>query len=141
VRLVIREGCVGETVAALEAAEAWAHAELPEIQQVLAKIRRDELQHAELAWQFVRWALATGDVTVRAAVEQEFAAVAAESYSVAGDAESFNTLPFGLVPPRLRAQLRIAAIRDIVLPCGAAVLRAARLPREQALTAPAGQQG
>jgi len=90
---------------------------------VLAKIRVDELQHAELAWQFVHWALATGDAQVREAVAQEFAAVAAETHTFGAEAESFDTLPFGLVPARLRAELRAAAIRDIVLPCGAAVLR------------------
>jgi hypothetical protein len=125
VRLTIREGCVGETVAALEAAEAWAYASVPAVKAALGKIRVDELQHAELAWQFVRWAIATGGDTVRDAAAEEFAAVAAEA-SAHGVSESskFDTLPFGLVSPALRVTLRAAALRDVVLPCAAAVLRA-----------------
>jgi hypothetical protein len=41
-------------------------------------------------------------------------------HSVTPEVEHFDTLPFGLLPARLRSQLRIAAVRDIVLPCGAA---------------------
>src|SRR5262249_54305642 len=40
-RLAIREGCVGETVAALEAGEAGAAAQDPVIRSVLAKIASD----------------------------------------------------------------------------------------------------
>jgi len=124
VRLTIREGCVGETVAALEAAEAWAYASVPAVKTVLAKIRVDELQHAELAWQFVRWAIATGGDAVRDAAAEEFAAVAAEvSASTVNERHAFDTLPFGLVSSTLRVTLRAAAIRDVVLPCAAAILR------------------
>ena len=57
---VIREGCIGETVAAVEAAEALEHAVDPMVRDALARIAKDELRHADLAWQFVRWALDRG---------------------------------------------------------------------------------
>jgi hypothetical protein len=41
----IEEGCIGETVAALEAAEALAHCADPEARRVL-EISRDETEHA-----------------------------------------------------------------------------------------------
>ena len=58
VDLVIAEGCFGETSAALEALEAAASASDPVIRAAYARIAADEQRHAELAFQFVRWALA-----------------------------------------------------------------------------------
>ena len=55
----IAEGCIGETVAALEVAEALAHCEEAKVREVLERISIEESRHAELAWQFVAWALAT----------------------------------------------------------------------------------
>lgn len=52
------EGCIAETVAAVEAAEALECAEDPAVRSVLARIAEDEGRHAELAFRFVRWALA-----------------------------------------------------------------------------------
>lgn len=57
VDLVIAEGCVGETSAALEALEAAEAASDPTLRAVYARIARDEQHHAELAFRFVRWAL------------------------------------------------------------------------------------
>lgn len=52
-----REGCVGETVAAVLAAEAGAGATDPVVRDVLTKIHRDESRHAILAWRTVQWML------------------------------------------------------------------------------------
>jgi hypothetical protein len=57
VDLVIAEGCFGETSAALEALESADSASDPVIRSAYAQIARDEQRHAELAFQFVRWAL------------------------------------------------------------------------------------
>lgn len=62
------EGCVWETVAALEAQVAAAACRLPAVQEALAAIAADEANHAELAWDIVRWAVETGGPEVRAAV-------------------------------------------------------------------------
>ena len=65
VDLVLVEGCVGETVAALTALEC-ADAECdPAIRAVYARIARDEQSHAELAFGFVRWALERDPAGVR----------------------------------------------------------------------------
>ncbi|HEY3254250.1 MAG TPA: ferritin-like domain-containing protein [Polyangiaceae bacterium] len=58
IQLVLSEGCIGETVAALEAQAGAASATDPVIRGVLARIARDEQAHAELAFRFMRWALA-----------------------------------------------------------------------------------
>jgi hypothetical protein len=56
VRLVVVEGCIGETVAALEAREAAAHAMDPVVRAALERIADDEAGHAALAWRTLRWA-------------------------------------------------------------------------------------
>jgi hypothetical protein len=48
------DGCVGETVAAIEAAREAEVAE-PVLANVLTKIAADEARHAALAWQIVAW--------------------------------------------------------------------------------------
>jgi hypothetical protein len=70
VELVIAEGCFGETVAALEAREAADAAADPVIRAAYTQIARDEQRHAELAFQFIRWALEQN----RAAVSDRIAA-------------------------------------------------------------------
>jgi hypothetical protein len=62
------EGCIGETVAAVQAQEQLARAADPAVCAVLAVIAEDEAGHAELAWRTVAWALRGGGAPVRAAV-------------------------------------------------------------------------
>jgi hypothetical protein len=69
----VHEGCIGETLAALQAAVAAGRAEDPIVRSVLERIAEDETRHAALAWRFVRWAIGRGNPDVRAAVERAFA--------------------------------------------------------------------
>lgn len=55
----VEEGCVGETLAALEAAEAAKRATDPAVRAALEAIALDEERHAQLAWSFWGWALRT----------------------------------------------------------------------------------
>jgi len=64
-RLVIEEGCFGETGGALEAQRAADEASDPVIQAAYAQIARDETRHAELAFRFVGWALKQDYPTTR----------------------------------------------------------------------------
>jgi hypothetical protein len=57
VSLVLLEGCIGETSAALDALESAESAADPVIRNAYARIAADEQRHAELAFRFVRWAL------------------------------------------------------------------------------------
>ena len=63
-----REGCVWETVAALQAQVEAVQAAHPALQAWLQPIADDEGRHAELAWDIVRWAVDVGGAPVRAAV-------------------------------------------------------------------------
>ncbi|MBU0553311.1 hypothetical protein KKB55_22980 [Myxococcota bacterium] len=73
-RAAVIEGCVGETLSALEAAEAAALATDPEAKAALELITEDETRHAELSWRVVRWALSLGDPQTRAAAIEGFEA-------------------------------------------------------------------
>ncbi len=57
VDLVLAEGCIGETQAALTAVEAADAARDPVIRAAYARIAVDEQNHAALAFRFIRWAL------------------------------------------------------------------------------------
>jgi hypothetical protein len=54
----VREGCIGETLAALEFATLADACDDPGLAASLRMIASDEARHAALAWQFVQWALA-----------------------------------------------------------------------------------
>ncbi len=69
----VLEGCVGETVATVQALDALVHATDPAVREVLEVTVADETRHAELAWRFVAWAIDQGGAPVRAAVQEAFA--------------------------------------------------------------------
>jgi len=122
----IREGCVGETVAAIEAREAAEHATDPALRELLLVISEDETRHAQLAYRFVQWALTTGGPELERAVEREFAALAAEAQTTrsALTAAEQQLLLHGVVPDALRAAIRGQAIAEVILPCSRALFRA-----------------
>jgi hypothetical protein len=51
----VREGCIGETRAALDAKWAAAQCRDPVVRGVLERIASDELRHAALAWRVAAW--------------------------------------------------------------------------------------
>ena len=68
VETAIAEACIGETLAAVEAAEAAAHATDPSVRRVLLAIARDEKRHAELGWRFLSWVLDVAPASARPAL-------------------------------------------------------------------------
>jgi hypothetical protein len=129
VRLVVREGCVGETVAAVEAAEAEARAGDPVVRRVLGAIASDESEHAELAWRFVAWALEAFGDEARGVVAEELSLVKAELATPHVERRTPRDealLDSGVVSSHLRASMRRAALARAVVPClEALVLRRA----------------
>jgi hypothetical protein len=119
--LTIREGCVGETIAAAEAAEAALCATDPEIRSLWQKIAEDETRHAELAWRYVRWALATGTPELRDAVGAEFDALLADATTDADDA-NIGLAEHGILCDRDRRQIRSEVLKRVVAPCAKLVV-------------------
>lgn len=146
VRLTIREGCVGETIAALEAAEAAAQCSEPHIKTSLVTIEADELRHAELAWRFVQWALAqdanvssTNDLTTVVAEEFQAALAAAGVDDVATSPvnEALATR-YGVLSDSARRAIRRAALASVIAPCATALLAGSRSARLAGLGAALG---
>lgn len=136
VRLALREGCIGETAAALEAREAALRAESPDLARVLHAIADDESRHAELAFRFLGWALEQSPEPVRAVLERELALRApARPVDTESDVE-LDLEAYGIVSGPLRGELQVTAFRQITLPCVQALLRrgAAKSAENQALS-------
>ena len=123
---VIREGCIGETVAAVEAAEALEQAVDPAVRRALARITDDELRHADLAWQFVRWALESGGDGLRAIAARAFESAREGRVAVAPSAETSGSddamLAGGILPEAWKRQVRATTIERVVLVCARALL-------------------
>jgi hypothetical protein len=123
----IREGCIGETVAAIEAAEAREHAADGTLREVLRKIADDETRHAVLAWRFVRWAIDQGGEELRKTAARTFAAVRAEALSSEPSSSLSESdrslLDGGIVPEAMRRAIRARAVTQVILPCAEKLLR------------------
>jgi hypothetical protein len=123
----VLEGCIGETLAALEAAEALRHCEDPEAQLVLERIAAEETRHAELAWQFVAWALNTASeqtaAELRRRVRELFAReLAAERGGDAIGGFDRQLARHGVLSLPVRQALRRRALCEVVEPCAQALL-------------------
>jgi hypothetical protein len=124
-RVTFLEGCIGETNAALEAAEALTMATDGEVQQTLARIASDERRHAELAWRFLAWAIeqdSEGEVldVVQSELRRILAEPAAlsESTSNCTMADDSELLwGHGIMSTERRRELQQASLREVVLPC------------------------
>jgi len=114
--LTFREGCVGETVAALEAREALDDATNPEVRAALGRIAIDEQRHAELAWRFVSWALARSAL-MRPLLDRELSRLEVELFSPAAAAGEAECPEHGVLSERRRQLLRRTAVAEVVLPC------------------------
>lgn len=123
-----REGCVGETVVALLAAEALAVTEDPAVRDVLAVVAADEARHAELAWRAVRWMVEVGGDRVRDAVAAVFDDVARDGVrppDVTFGADDRVLAAHGRIRAEAMRAMVDRALAEVVLPCGRAVSRLA----------------
>jgi hypothetical protein len=121
------EGCIGETLGALEAAIASTMATSPNIKATLERIADDEGRHAELAWLFVRWALSVGGSSIRErlarAVERAAEAAATFRPRAESDVEALNE--HGILSDGQRDALKARGLLDVVVPAARGILGAA----------------
>ncbi|MBK6515530.1 MAG: ferritin-like domain-containing protein [Polyangiaceae bacterium] len=121
VRLAIREGCVGETAAALVVREGAERCADPALARVLDGIAEDELEHAELAWATVAWALSIGGDQVRAVVASELRSLARGPVAARREEPLAR---FGVLSDERFFELRAEAIERLVAPLLRDILRA-----------------
>jgi len=122
----VREGCVGETIAAAVAGEQLSVTEDGAARRALERITRDEEAHAELAWRFVRWAIDAGGEPVRAAVSRVFAEVLAPKHPRASIVtEALDVRAWHRHGRLTRAELehvKKVVTREVIAPCAQALL-------------------
>jgi hypothetical protein len=127
-KLVLREGCLGETVASLEALAAAEVATDPAVKQALTRIAKDELSHAELAFEFLRWALTLSTAEARHEIACEAAQQLADFESNARHGERTHTddrlAAHGLIAGDALRAIHLAAVRDVTRPLLAALFDA-----------------
>ena len=117
----VREGCIGETRAALEAKWAAESCRDPVVRAVLEGIARDETAHAELAWRVAVWMIGQRPELL-GAVERIFGEATVPPAD--DDARLDNGAVFGVLSnDELKACWK-DAWNEIITPCARAVLRA-----------------
>jgi len=116
------EGCIGETVAALEAREAADSATDPVVCAVLATVAGEEGRHALLAYEFVKWALPR----CPAGFGERLAALLDAERSLAEKQRAARLAPspverelvrHGILSEARRRELRCEVLREVVEPC------------------------
>jgi hypothetical protein len=122
----VLEGCIGETLSALEAVEAAAHVTNPTLRKLLERIADDEARHAALAYRFVRWAIEQGGQSVARAVRGAFdTALSAQPRSRhVTEPPAAALLASGLLPEAHREELRRLVLRAVITPSANALLAA-----------------
>lgn len=119
-RNVFREGCVGETIAALEAREGAERSGLG----VLFQIASDESDHACLAWASVKWLVEQMGEEAADILEEELAR--AESQVIPIDRRELDLASFGHLTSEGRATLRAHALATLVRPATRALVERIR---------------
>jgi hypothetical protein len=119
---LVREGCIGETLAAVEAVDALECAEDSAIRTVLERIAADETRHAELAWRALAWLIDAGRVQrahVRRIVDEALEEAAQEGPRPGDD----DLRVFGIVGGSRRRDIRRQALSRVVRSCADAMIR------------------
>ncbi len=114
----VREGCIGETLAAIECRVASESATDPVVRDALARIAEDETRHAQLAWRFVRWALER-DPSLAAEVADAFAEARVEPDDAP---DSVGLRAHGQLERAERISLHADGLRQVILPCARTML-------------------
>jgi hypothetical protein len=121
-RTTIAEGCIGETRAALEAAEAARIATVPGVKRVLERIASDESTHADLAWRVVKWIL--GEHPELAPIAKAEFERASSAAPVASSVPDRALVAHGFLDTGALGRVHISADREVIAPCASALLAA-----------------
>lgn len=119
------EGCIAETVFALQLHAAADAAREAPLSAMLRTMAEEESEHALLAWRTVRWAIEKGGARTRDAVRDVLANAA--SYVGFGPCPSDDVDPellraHGVLPRRDRHDLALAALASVVAPAARELL-------------------
>lgn len=120
VESTIVEGCVGETISAAEAREAFDQAREPAAREALSRIASDEERHAELAWAFVQWGLSTMPA-LRPRMSALFSSAIARARVVADSQDEDDLTELGIVSTNQKTVLRRRILDEVIVPASRAL--------------------
>jgi hypothetical protein len=129
VATLVREGCIGETVSAIEARDALEHVTDPAVIAVLESLACHELRHAALAWQVLAWIVASGRADRELVQGEVLRALREVRPRPQVDRDDEALRPFGVVGEVRREELRLMAISSVIGHCATAPGRAPHSPR------------
>lgn len=135
---VAEEGCVAETVAALQMVAAADAASDPAVKAALTRMAEQEVEHALLAWRYLGHAVAQGDRALREAVAAVFARAADHvgfGPTTALPADEARLRAHGYLSVAERRALAHASLSAVVMPCAAALLAEPTRARIDGVTA------
>jgi len=143
-RTALLEGCIGETVAAVEAAEALAVVKDDAVRAALSRVAPDEAAHAELAFRFVKWALDQAGPDLRDELVAEAMRIVDGAGRAARVDDTSNMRPaltsHGALGGRFRQELRRRVIDEVVAPCLRAIAASPVRASRRAVGASGGAQ-
>jgi hypothetical protein len=119
------EGCIAETVAALQLRAAADAAREPALGALLQETAEEESDHAVLAWRAVRWAIEEGGAPVRQAVSAVFARASPHvGFGPCADDAMDEALlrAHGVLSRRERHDLAVAALGSVIAPAAEQLL-------------------
>ena len=124
VSALVKEACVGETVAAAEALHLAGSVQDPALAALHAQVAEDEARHAELGWRTLAWMLSERpELAVEA--DRAFSEAIREIGSLPVTASSVVAPEWGLLSSAALGEVRQRAARDIVGPCRLGLMEAA----------------
>lgn len=119
------EGCIAETVSAMQLGLAASRATDPAVAAILSEIAEQELRHAELAWSALAWMLQRGDASLRAAVAAAFTQAqdaVPRAVSISDDLDPSLLRACGRLTAQQRLDVAQRALENCVAPAAATLL-------------------
>lgn len=116
-RAHVRDACINETIAAIQAAAARDASSDEAVRAVLDQIVEDETRHAALAWKTLRWMLSL-DASLADVVREELGAARPQ------DRHEVGVPAFGRLDGETLSTLSRDALNRVVRPCAEALLSA-----------------
>ena len=128
IRSIIHEGCVGETLAAVEARVRGHGTDDPYIKKSLLQITEEETNHAQLAWDTIEWIVGKNpelrtfaenvldDELERKMVKKPAISLPVEELACVDPNEVMSLQKYGFLTQENAEKVRKVGIRDIILP-------------------------
>jgi len=124
----VRDGCVGETIAAVQARAALHAADEPAVQKALRVIAEDEARHAALGWAVVQWIiLQDASGVTRKRVERALALALSHNHSppTPHSDQAPILASAGILSEAAKAKVAALAMDQVIRPAAAQLLAAA----------------